>query len=676
MNDGAARISPSLAWKVIQKLNLKPNMSPVAFQARFGGAKGMWIVDYADRSGTDWLEIYPSQQKWTRSEGNRLEIDDPSHRTFEVVDCSQPLQSARLNTQFLPIIDDQARNKKQMKKSISDLLEQSLIAELDEIFKSMQNPQLLRQWIRSSHSNSRDRLKPGSISYLGGLPITIEERLNVMLDAGFNPMEVTLMKDMMKTLLKSHARNLQGKLNIRVQNSCYAYMIPDFWGVLAPDEVYLDFTTFEGTGGRILKIVLDGVDVLVARTPAHFASDIQKVKAVRKLELIDLKDVVVFSTKGDRSLASMLSGGDYDGDEAWVCWQKDIVENFDNARVPAPIDLVAEGFMQKDSTTYAQLVHGHADPVQTFLGQAFAFNMQRGLLGACTNHKEKVAYTLRSVSSEPLLYLNQLLSNLVDAPKQGFLFTMEDWKRFKNEKVRVNTKEQLWKIQGPTQDANHHIIDHLMFVADRAVNLALKKFHETFQNTVQWDGKLAAYSIWARSLTEKHQDWADLMKHLDKDVEKVREHWKISFSRPKDQQPKFASVVVETYEMFQAIQPHNPESSLAQALLPACPERNAEYSNWSLLKASTLYVTVVFRNRMYVPNLVHWLAGKQLRYLKADANKGGALYPVSSTMWHFFKPDGTLIKRSEAGNASAEKWNDIDPADDMDVDMEGLTTSF
>jgi hypothetical protein len=34
--------------------------------------------------------------------------------------------------------------------------------------------------------------------------------------------------------------------------------------------------------------------------------------------LRELQDVIVFSTQGERSLASLLSGGDYDGDK--VCF--------------------------------------------------------------------------------------------------------------------------------------------------------------------------------------------------------------------------------------------------------------------------------------------------------------------------------------------------------------------
>jgi len=40
-----------------------------------------------------------------------------------------------------------------------------------------------------------------------------------------------------------------------------------------------------------------------------------QVRAVWKDELRKYCDVIVFSTQGDRSLASMLGGGDYDGGE-------------------------------------------------------------------------------------------------------------------------------------------------------------------------------------------------------------------------------------------------------------------------------------------------------------------------------------------------------------------------
>jgi hypothetical protein len=73
---------------------------------------------------------------------------------------------------------------------------------------------------------------------------------------------------------------------------------------------------FQDKQSGFCETYLHGIDVLVARSPAHYVSDIQKVKAVFKPELGSLKDVIIFPITGDVALAEKLSGGDYDGDMA------------------------------------------------------------------------------------------------------------------------------------------------------------------------------------------------------------------------------------------------------------------------------------------------------------------------------------------------------------------------
>jgi len=69
---------------------------------------------------------------------------------------------------------------------------------------------------------------------------------------------------------------------------------------------------------------LNGRDILTTRMPAHL-SDIQKVRARVIPELVNIKDVALFSAKGDFPLVDRLSGDDYDGDRCWICWDEDIV---------------------------------------------------------------------------------------------------------------------------------------------------------------------------------------------------------------------------------------------------------------------------------------------------------------------------------------------------------------
>lgn len=145
-------------------------------------------------------------------------------------------------------------------------------------------------------------------------------------------------------------------------------------------------------------------DMLVARSPAHFVSDIQRVKTVCKPELADLTDVVVFPRKGNVPLVEKLSGGDYDGDLAWVCWDPRIVENFQSAEVQQQPDL--SRFMPKDKETFSDLLSKHpklngkaslGNAVAEMMAKSFAFNLSKSMLGVCTNYKERLCYkTIRS----------------------------------------------------------------------------------------------------------------------------------------------------------------------------------------------------------------------------------------------------------------------------------------
>jgi hypothetical protein len=310
MTDGAGRISKSLAIAVTTKLGL--SILPSGFQARIGEAKGFWSVDYSEQRPGIWIEVYESQRKWKPRHGE----SHPSDRTFEVLRWSSPLKSADLNLQFLPILMERSKSPTKMKEALAALLREGLEKELLAIQAAMDDPQCFRQWLRESHSNISERLKGGMVPYRSGLPVAMEERLNMLLDAGFEPKELHFMKDLALKAFENKCLDLQKKLNITVGKSTYAYMVPDFSGVLGPNEVFIDFSSFADNAPGFAGTLLNGVDVLVARSPAHYGSDIQKVRAVFKIELIGLKDVIVFSTKGNPSLATKLSGGDYDGDIA------------------------------------------------------------------------------------------------------------------------------------------------------------------------------------------------------------------------------------------------------------------------------------------------------------------------------------------------------------------------
>jgi hypothetical protein len=222
------------------------------------------------------------------------------------------------------------------------------------------------------------------------LPHTIEEKLNLLLDGGFHPTQKIFVKILVKNIFQLRCDDIIKKLKITVDKSTSVYMVPDFDRVLEPDEFYIEISSFRDESAGLSTTDLFGKEISVTRSPAHLLSEIQKLKVVPKVELMRLKDVIVFSTKGSMSLAAKLSGGDYDGDRAWVCWEPTIVDNFQNHEVPELQDLVDLGYIHQDSRTYAQVVEGSNGKSSSFLKQAFIFNMPKDLLCECTNHKDAV----------------------------------------------------------------------------------------------------------------------------------------------------------------------------------------------------------------------------------------------------------------------------------------------
>lgn len=372
MNDGAGRISPNLMRKLRDRLGLQT--IPSAIQGRLGSAKGMWLVDVKDHSNEEWIETYPTQRKW------QCDMSDEAHRTLEIRSWSTELVSASLNIQFLPILEDRAKDPALMRATFVQNMTTESETELEDIKLALQHMELFRKWCREGSQPSFQRLTSRSVPFLGGLPDGFEDVMSFLVDGGFEPMRLKFLQKIVFQRQKTKGDAMKEELRIKISKSTYAYMLVDFWGVLEADEVHLSFSSKFNDGTDELTD-LDDREILVARSPAHLPSDIQKVKAVFRPELRHLRDVIIFSSKGDMPLAAKLSGGDYDGDKAWICWDPDIVNNFQNHPLPPKPDF--SRYMSKDSSKLGDLrrSHGDSDYIDVMLEKAFRFNLKQKLLG-------------------------------------------------------------------------------------------------------------------------------------------------------------------------------------------------------------------------------------------------------------------------------------------------------
>ncbi|KAI0015356.1 RNA dependent RNA polymerase-domain-containing protein [Xylariomycetidae sp. FL0641] len=684
MNDGIARMSPALARQIRDHLGLAD--VPAGYQGRFGSAKGFWIRDTTETSDAIWIETMPSQRKW------ECDYEEEDQRTFEVHNEARELKSAGLNLQLLPILQDRAIDTEQMKRQVGDFLGASLHQEIDAQKKALEDPLQFMNWVQENSSSSRkqDRIRTGHIARTGGLPTSREDQMELLLRSGFDPMKLEFLGKIAYSLRKERCEELQSRLNVKVGRSTYAYMVVDFLGILEEDEVHLGFSgKFSDEQSGFSETCLHGMDVLVARVPAHYPSDIQRVKAVFKPELHSLKDVIVFPTKGNIPLADKLSGGDYDGDIAWVCWEPSIVNNFENSPVPEAPDLFGQGILSKKGQTYKEISDSSdtKDITTDFLDQAFQFNLQPSLLGQCTNYKEKLCYSRGSVRDDTAVFLSTLISNLVDRTKQGIVFTNEDWARLRKElnsrqgdpqrkKHRLEPPAPQYKGSDWTGNSSPtHIIDYVKFqVGKPIVEVELRALDHFLGSAKPFDEDLVKffkhYEKFRRPPAErrkaeqegkfKKNTWETILDELKKDIDAVAMDWANS-------RLDFSAKVSNTYDKWQEITPTGKVISKQTQGLMESSFMSVGLSAWDLLKASYLF-------KMYYakyPSLPWYVAGAQLAFLKATACSRGTEAPpvlVAPRMYAGLKADASFARGVAALNEGLTRPAAAEDADEGSAD--------
>ncbi|KAK5017460.1 hypothetical protein LTR39_001529, partial [Cryomyces antarcticus] len=427
MNDGCSRISVGAAKKMWCDNSLDGPV-PSAFQGRIGGAKGVWMIS-APSETTDlehtsiWIEITPSQTKFKPHDTDLDDATFDSNRlTFEMLKFSGPPKTSILHMSFLSILQDRGIPKDTLIKFVRDHLDH----DRKEVLAGIEGPVALRRWLHSQNAWLEESQREQGITWQAALPRLIMEKVNMLLESGFDPKTCTCLAERAHALIAFYLASVRNTLSLRIGRSTYVLGVADPKGCLKPGEVHMSFSTgfHDDRSGKFYN-VLQGREILIARHPTVRRSDIQKVRAVFKEELSHLIDVVVFPTTGNFPLAGKLQGGDYDGDTFWLCWEPDLTSSFKNA--PPPYNpLPPEYFgIKVDRTTLGEVASGPS--LQTFLTKSFDFRCRPELLGQVTIFHEKLSYAENSIDSPGINALADLHDHLVDSSKNGYIFDHEAW---------------------------------------------------------------------------------------------------------------------------------------------------------------------------------------------------------------------------------------------------------
>ncbi|KAL8691947.1 MAG: hypothetical protein Q9218_002929 [Villophora microphyllina] len=706
MNDGCARISKAAAITITELLHL--DSIPSVFQGRIAGAKGIWMVDSLDEkiggpNGEDWIEITDSQLKLEANVVDKL-YPDQERVTFEVLDFSRPLATANLNFQLMPILAE----RKVPFEVFRNLLEADLTARVAELEVAMESGLAIRKWNQEVNPVSTTRDAHG-VSMHGGIPATTSEKINWFVEHGFEPSSCCRLKDILYSAISAYCFRLENRMNIGVAKSTYAYMIADPLAILEKGEVHLSFSSpFEN------ETMLHNIDLLVARLPAALPSDIQKVRAVYRLELRSYRDVIVFSAKGTRPLAEKLSGGDYDGDKAWVCWEPDIVVPFENASVPETPPLKTYDIVP-DQLTVKDLL-AHDDYIDRFLHHAFSFTLRDSLLGICTTYFESLCYARNKIAHPSAVKVAHLLGLLVDSAKAGIEFTHEDWDAFlAKERLPKGFPKPAYKDKEHGVPTNPtHIIDRLVFVVAKGVReKALGDFSRKFKNVGTYDTDLVQVYKHEQEEAKVDKGIAQALKDLKLDMNKLRDYWAancalriddlpdegdpmtVSFgSRTavgkekgrRKSTPPFAAIAEHVRDRFLEIEPSAEAVALSPVVarwardcalilptiannitsLRAAPTSSLPPSHWLLLKASFAF------SLFHTTSFLWYAAGPELGLLKAQA-KG--CRPVITDIWQCMKIDGRAVDRRKGREVREAEGGMYELGDPGDEEVDGTQES-
>ncbi|KAG0706495.1 RdRP-domain-containing protein [Suillus ampliporus] len=290
MTDGCSSISVELArdiWISMQRGRKRPaNLRnvPSAFQFRLGGAKGMVVQDPTIRGKL--VRLRPSQ----------IKFDAPENLTFDVQSTSAEPIAMFLNRPLIVLMEFLGVDTRR----IIELQD-------DDIRKA--------QSVRSSSADASKVIQQhglGASFRLSSLFSNLSSILQLEIgDTEDDPSQWTskLIESSLHCIETHILRELKYRAHIAVPGSYTLLGVSDEWDCLREGEIYA--TVFDERTGFVQEIT---GKVAITRSPQIHPGDLQVVTAVQRPKLKHLKNVVVFSCKGQRALASYLGGGDLDGD--------------------------------------------------------------------------------------------------------------------------------------------------------------------------------------------------------------------------------------------------------------------------------------------------------------------------------------------------------------------------
>ncbi|KAG5644364.1 hypothetical protein DXG03_008661 [Asterophora parasitica] len=489
MTDGCGDTTRSTTMAVFRTLN--PESWPTAFQFRLGGAKGM-ATEKSETSTTEPLTVWlrDSQVKISYPVGHH-DPRDPSVRIIDLLRTSYMRAPGRISAETIINLAENG-----VSHSIFTHLLKTNLAEVVKGLTMWDGPDaMFNLWVnvekagavvfsrRAREAGGEARAKGYGESYddeddeddedgmkfdiaakestawwadqTSGCPSQLEETCLVLIDAGFKPCSLPVLRDKLKCVVTTRIKNVAVKYRYELPLSVVAFVVPDPYGFLGEDEIHVKCSRriLQTHDGLLTDIVLG--QVLLTRNPCKLPTDTRKLRAVEHPSLRSYTDLIVCSVQGKRRLLDFLAGGDYDGDTATVIWDPDIVKQFNNAD---------EKYSEEPKGLGGCFTEEHNETVADFISKTTSFSLkertlevQKYLLGALRDTSVIGKYSgMHDTAIYSLGYahpgtvkLAYKFCKVLDAPKTGL--------KIKNGTYMVDmatygaTRGPMWKDKKPSK---------------------------------------------------------------------------------------------------------------------------------------------------------------------------------------------------------------------------------
>ncbi|KAF0521906.1 RdRP-domain-containing protein [Gigaspora margarita] len=530
LTDGCAPISLAAMRQIAKVMDYRE--TPQFIQARIGGAKGIWYLEHQVRDPYKLsIDLRQSQTKYNLD----FKINNPYLRTLDVVRIiKSPDRSATLNTQLIRILEHGGVPT----QVFIDMIKEN-VQKIKDMIIGQDDPTILRAWITKSENVMRKRIEnkinyngsddsdygsncseissnsgSGGVS-LSGYPDNMAEIAIEMLDAGFTPSTCPFLAKKIKQLLKGQLSNLSSKFHIELPQSRYLICVADPSNSLYDGEIFIQLDGNAGYDERGMRFGIIEGDVILSRNPCSLPSDVQKVRAVNNPLLCKYYNVVIFPANcqsREGPLAAKLSGGDYDGDKVFCCWDPRITELYQNSPVVETLPEVEDAFSQCTET-----IGNYLDPFKKDINQCTK-KLQRLILEeyfkdiltpiGMYDYYHRLYSSHYGLSDPKSIYLAQINARLLDATKQGE--TLKD-SVFKSDSKYNRLSIPFWMDKDKTKSKTKNMcsMDNLRRIAQQEVSFVNSPEFSVSLNT-QHDGlDPHIHRFWIREFTEKAENMND-----------------------------------------------------------------------------------------------------------------------------------------------------------------------